>query len=132
MHLSQFSCRIDWFRITFASADGMYENAPCFYINKLSAVKLLYVRLSMHLQATRCQAAVQQKNKAVDKHFKKRNRDLLFGDADGETEAERLKEDVSMLRAQNAKLMESTNGAFPSIVSTELRWKFCDADPRPL
>lgn len=84
MHLSQFSCRIDWFRITFASADGMYENAPCFYINKLSAVKLMYVRLSMHLQATRCQAAVQQKNKAVDKHFKKRNRDLLFGDADGE------------------------------------------------
>ncbi|XP_075729484.1 BEN domain-containing protein 5-like [Rhipicephalus microplus] len=58
-------------------------------------------------EETRHQATVQQKKKAVDKHFKKRNRDLLFGDAGKEkTEAERLKEDVSLLRAENAKLLE--------------------------
>lgn len=66
------------------------------------------VGLSMHLQETRRQASVREKKKDVSKHFKKKYRDLLFGDAERgqQTEAEHLKEEVERLRVENAKLLD--------------------------
>ncbi|XP_049266771.1 uncharacterized protein LOC119374776 [Rhipicephalus sanguineus] len=54
------------------------------------------------------QAAVKQKMKDVSSHFKKKQRDLLFGDAEGgkKTEKELLKEEVNMLKAENSKLLD--------------------------
>lgn len=66
------------------------------------------VGLSTHLQEMRRQASVKEKKKDASKHFKKKYRDLLFGDAERgqQTEAEHLKEEVERLRAENAKLLD--------------------------
>ncbi|XP_037513024.1 uncharacterized protein LOC119389724 [Rhipicephalus sanguineus] len=59
-------------------------------------------------EETQRQAAVKQKMKDVSSHFKKKQRDLLFGDAEGgkKTEKELLKEEVNMLKAENSKLLD--------------------------
>ncbi|XP_037516602.1 uncharacterized protein LOC119402210 [Rhipicephalus sanguineus] len=59
-------------------------------------------------EETQRQAAVKQKMKDVSSHFKKQQRDLLFGDAEGgkKTEKELLKEEVNMLKAENSKLLD--------------------------
>ncbi|XP_037528814.1 uncharacterized protein LOC119406036 isoform X2 [Rhipicephalus sanguineus] len=77
------------------------------------------------------QAAVKQKMKDVSSHFKKKQRDLLFGDAEGgkKTEKELLKEEVNMLKAENSKLLDRIRmlekALCSKIFKTEKKTSFC-------